>query len=224
MKKKLGLRLLVSWLSFRQIELIDCVGGYSRDIAGGVRPEVCGGYPEALVDLVLTLSAIVLNVAVLGLDVVGVQIGNGRNIRMGNLAVVALIVVVGQNLPVEVTLHVPSVIEVVVVEVVMVEAGLLVDTVKVVLPGNLGGLFGIKVDPDEVVPIDVYMDGGEIVVVKVRLDVSLLVLGDDELVPSSIVLYPVARVGDAVLVRGEEPFAREDGSSLKLIHVLGSVP
>lgn len=151
-----------------------------------------------------------LDVAVLGLDVVGVQIGDGGDIRVRVLAMVALVVVVGQNLPVEVALLLPRVVEVVVVEVVVVEAGLLVDAVKVILPGYLGGLFGVEVDPDEAVTIDVHMDGGKVLVVKVGLDFALVVLGDDELEASRFVLDPVARVGDAVLVGGEEPFARED--------------
>jgi hypothetical protein len=55
-----------------------------------------------------------------------------------------------------------------------------------------------------------HMDGREVIVMQVGLDVSLLILGDDELVASRVVLDPVAGIGDAVLVCGEEPFARED--------------
>lgn len=198
--------------------------GYSRDIAGSVGPEVSSSYPEAPVNLVLALGTVVLNVSVLGFDVVGVQISDGWNVGVRNLAVVAFVVVIGQNLPVEVTLHVPSVIEVVVVEIVVVETRLLVNTVKVVLPGNLGGLLGIKIDPDKAITIDMHMDGCQLIVVKVSLDFSLVILGDNELVAGSIVLDPVAGIGDTVLVCGEEPFAREDRSSLKLVHVLGGIP
>jgi hypothetical protein len=166
----------------------------------------------------------VLDVAVLGLDVVGVQVGDGWDIGVCDLAVVAFVVVIGQNLPVEVTLHIPSVVEEVVIEIVVVETGLLVDTVKVVCPGDLGSLLGVEVDPNEAIAIDVHMNGRKVVIMKVGLDISLLILRDDELVASSIVLDPVAGVGDAVLVCRKEPFAREDGSSLKLVHVLGGIP
>lgn len=196
---------------------------HSRDVAGGIGPEVGGGYAEALVDLVLALGAVMLDVAVLGLDVVGVEVGDGRNIGVGDLAVVALVVVVGQDLPVEVALHIPGVVEVVLLEVVVNESGLLVDTFEVVLPGDLGGLAGIHVDPDEAVAVDVNVDRGEIVFVE-SLDASLVVLDNDELVASGFVANPVTGVGDTVLVGGQEPLPGEDGSPLQLVHGLGSIP
>lgn len=90
-----------------------------------------------------------LDVAVLGLDIVGVEIGDGRDVGVRDLAVVALVVVVCQDLPVEIARHIPSVIEGVVLEVVLLEPGLLVDALEVVFPGDLGGFAGVQVHPDE---------------------------------------------------------------------------
>ena len=192
---------------------------YSRDVERGVGPEVGGGNAEALLDLVLTWGAIMLNVAVLGLDVVGVEIGNCGDVGVSDQAVVALVVVVGQDLPVEVAIHVPSVVEVVVLEVVVLESGLLIDALKVVLPGHLGGLLVIQVDPDKAIAVEVDMDGEEVGAVE-SVDLSLWVLGDDEVVASSLVRNPVTGVGDTVLVGGQEPLAGEDGPSLELVHFL----
>lgn len=66
------------------------------------------------------------------------------------------------------------------------------------------------------------MNGDEITVES--LDVSLVVPGDDELITSGVILNAVTSVRYPVLVGREEPLAREDRSSLELIHSLGSVP
>jgi len=194
-----------------------------RDIERGVRPEVCDGNSEALVDLVLSLGTVMLNVSVLGLDVVGVQIGNCGNVGMSDFAVVTLVIVVGQNLPVKVALHVPGMVKVVLLKVVVVKSGLLIDPVKVIFPGNLGSLAGVQVHPDKAVSVHVDVNGVEIVLVETG-DVSLLILDDDELVAGSVILNPVTGVDEAVLVCCEKPFAREDRSSFQLVHVLRSIP
>lgn len=164
-----------------------------------------------------------LDVAVLGLDVVGVEVGNGGNIGVSHLAVVALVVVVGQDLPVEVALLIPAVVEEVVLEIVVDESGLLVDTVEVILPGDLGGLSSIQVDPDEPVTVHVHMYRGEVIFVE-GLDASLVVLDDDEFVASGFIANPVTGVGDTVLVSSEEPLPGEDRPPFQLVHGLGSIP
>lgn len=164
-----------------------------------------------------------LNMAIFGLDVVGVEVCNFGDFRMRDPAVIALVVVVGQDLPVKFAFHVPGVIEDVVLEIVVVEPRLLVDPVKVVLPSNLGGLGCVEVHPDETVSVNVHMDRREIFAEE-SLDVVLLVFADDELVANDVVSDPVAGVGDAMLVRGEEPLAGEDRSSFEFVHRLGSIP
>ena len=196
------------------------VGG---DVERGVGPEVGGGDAEALGDLVGARGAVVLDVAVFGLDVVRVQIGDCGDVGVRDLAVVALVVVVGEDLPVELALHVPGVVEDVVLEVVVFESGLLIDTVKVVFPGDFGDLFGVQVDPDEAVLVNVHVDRrGEVLVESI--DDALVILGDDELEACGVVWNPVTGVGDAMLVGGEKPFPGEDGAFLKLEHLLRGVP
>lgn len=196
---------------------------YSRDIAGGIGPEVSGGYAEALVDLILALGTIMLDVAVLRLDVVRGQVGDGGNVGVSDSAVITLVVVVGENLPVEVALLIPGVVEDVVLEVVVDKSGLLIDTVEVVLPGDLGGLASVQIHPDEAVAVDVHMNGREIIFVE-SLDVSLVVFDDDELVASDLISNPVADIGDSVLVSSEEPLSGEDGSPFQFVHGLRSIP
>lgn len=55
-------------------------------------------------------------------------------------------------------------------------------------------------------------------------DVSVVVFGDDELITSGVVGDTVTGVGDAVLVCRKEPFAGEDRSAFKLVHILGCIP
>ena len=194
-----------------------------RDVERGIRPEVGSSDPEALLNLVGSLGTVVLDMAVFGLEIVGVEIGDGRDIGVSDLAVVALIVVIGENLPVEVAFHVPCVVEVVFIEVVVLESRLLVDSVEVVLPSYLGRLASIQVDPDEAVFVNVCVSRGEIAAVA-SLDVSLVILHDNEFIASGVILNPVTKIGDAGLVRGEKPLAGEDRSSFKLVHGLRGVP
>lgn len=182
---------------------------YLRDVEGGIGPEVGGCDAESLVDLVLTGGTVVLDVAVLRLDVIGVQIGNCGDVRVGNKAVVALVVVVGENLPVEFSLHVPGVVKVVLIEVVVLESGLLIHTIEVVLPGDLRCFASVHVDPHEAIEIDVGM-GGEKVTGMESTDVSLQIAGDEELVAGSVILDTVAGVGNAGLVGGKKPLASKD--------------
>lgn len=196
---------------------------YLRNIKRGIGPEVSNGDPKALLDLLGSRGAVVLDVTGLGFHIVGVKISNCGNIGVGDEAVVALVVVVGQNLPVELSILIPRVVKDVIFEVIIVESGLLIDTIKVVLPGNLGGLASIQVDPDKTVPVNVDMDR-ECVTLMKSIDASLVVLGDDEIVAGDIIFNKVTGIGDSMLMRGEEPFPGKDRSSFKLKHLLGGIP
>ena len=92
MKKKLGLRRFNVSLLIESAEK-DII--YSRDIERGIRPEIGSCYPESLLDLVRSRGTVVLDVAGLGLDIVGVEVCDGGDIRVSDLAVIALIVVIG---------------------------------------------------------------------------------------------------------------------------------
>ena len=56
------------------------------------------------------------------------------------------------------------------------------------------------------------------------VDVSLAILGQDELEASYLIFEPVSRFAKADLVGDELPFSGEDGTSLKLVHFLGCIP
>lgn len=165
-----------------------------------------------------------LNMAVLCLDIVGVEVGDFGDVRVGDLAVVALIIIVGQDLPVEVALHIPGVVECIILEVVVVESGLLIDTGKVVLPGNLGNIASVQVDPDKTIPVNVHMDRRGEIVVEECFDASFLILEDDEFIANDIISNPVTGVGDTVLMGSEKPFSGEYRAPFELKHALGGVP
>ena len=212
--------------------------------------------------------------AVLGVDRVGRQVRDGGDVRVRRRAVVALVVVIRQDLPVEVATLLPGVVEHVVVPVDIVHARLLVDPLEVVLPRDLGLLLSVQVHPDEPVAVDVHVDRqqtilalvepvkvlvprrlGELAVQPVApavvlaredarralvlgdhgerpvaadvvegVDLALAVADEHELEAGHLVAQPVAGVGEAELVRGHEPFAREDGAPLELEHLLRGVP
>lgn len=128
-----------------------------RDVHGRVGEEVGAGNVEPARNLLRFRVSKVLDVAALGLDVVRVEVCNGGNVRVRRLAVIALVVVVRQDLPVVVALHLPRVVKHVVVKVVVFEPRLLVNPFKVVLPRHLGHLTRIHVDPDKPVLVDVDM-------------------------------------------------------------------
>lgn len=196
---------------------------YSRDVEGCIRPEVCSGDSEALVDLVLPCGTVMLDMTVLGLDMVGVEVGDCGNVRVRDPAVVTFVIVVGQNLPVELAIHIPGMIKDVILKVIVLEPGLLIDTIKVVLPSNLGGLACVQVYPDETISVNVSMDRIEVVVVE-GTNAAFAVFGDDEFIANDTILNIVTRVGDSGLMSSKEPFPGEDRSSLELEHVLGRVP
>lgn len=196
---------------------------YIRDIEGRVRPEIGGGYPEPLFNLFGSLGAKVLNVAILSVHIVGVEVGDGWDVGMGDPAVVTLIVVIGKNLPVEIALHVPGMIKDIVFKVVVIKARLFVNPVKVILPGHLGHVSSIQIDPNEAVSVDMEMDW-DIVVSVESAEATLIVSVNHELIASHLVRHPVPTFGDTMLMSSEKPFPREDRSSFKLVKCRGGVP
>jgi hypothetical protein len=115
------------------------------------------------------------------------------------------------------------VIEDVILEVIVLEPGLLIDTVEVVFPGDFGGVASIQIHPDKSISVNVYVGREEIVAVE-SIDLSIVVFGDDELVACGVIANTVTSVGDSVLVCSKKPLPGEDRSSFKLIHILGCVP
>ena len=95
---------------------------------------------------------------------------------MGRSTVVAFIVVVRQDLPVVVAVHLPDVVKVVVVEVELLHAILSIYAGEVVFPGDFGSGLAVQVDPDEAVGVDVKVDGEQAVIVFVEA-VEFLVAG-----------------------------------------------
>ncbi|KAI6765722.1 hypothetical protein HG530_006792 [Fusarium avenaceum] len=217
-----------------------------RDVGGGIGKVVSDSNAESAVNLILSLSTKVLDVRLLCLDPVGVEVGNGGDIRVSNLAVVALVVVVGEDLPVVVTLHLPDVVEVVVVKVVVREALVGIEIVKVILPGDLRDLGTVHVDPDEATGINLDVNGKKTVLGLVKagagitvvtllrsdngesteagdvvegVDVVVLILGNDKLEVGDLILEPVAGLLESGLVCGEEPLLGEDGTLLELVHL-----
>lgn len=70
---------------------------------------------------------------------------------------IALVVVVGKNLPVVGAFHLPHVVENVVIKVVEAISFLSVDAIKVILPGNFRRFARIEINPDEPIAVDVDM-------------------------------------------------------------------
>lgn len=217
-----------------------------RDIGRGIGEVICDSDAESAVNLVLSLGTEVLDVRLLCLDPVRVEVGDGGDIRVSDLAVVALVVVVGKDLPVVVALHLPDVIELVVVKVVVGEALMCVKVVKVILPGDLRGLSAVHVDPDEATSINLNVDGEKTILLLVKasagitvvtllrsddgegteagdvvesVDVTILVASNDKLEVGHLILEPVTSVRDSGLVSGKEPLLGEDGALLKLVHL-----
>lgn len=132
------------------------------DCEGDVGKAVCGAdlLAESLAIfrcVGLVLDVVALRVAV---DVVGLEVDETScEIGVGSCAVVALVEIVREDLPVKRTDKVPGVVELVVIEVELVKPVLLVDVIKSVLPRYLGLLVGVHIDPDESVSVDAHVDG-----------------------------------------------------------------
>ena len=129
------------------------------------------------------------------LNTISAQVGNLGEIRVGGQAVVALVVVVSQELPVVVASHLPSVVELVVVKVVVLQPLRLIDASKLRVPGNLRPLTSIEVHPDEAGVVNVNMDREEAV--------DRLVEAGEVLVARGFGQLAVKPVGPAVVLARE---------------------
>lgn len=119
---------------------------------------VCWRNSQASLSLFRPRGDIVDNVSTPRLHIVGFQVSDSRNVWVRRLAVVALVVVIGQDLPVIGPLHLPAMVENVVFEVKLLILFLFIGTEEIILPRDLGYSFSIKVDPDEAIAVDVYMN------------------------------------------------------------------
>lgn len=121
--------------------------------------EVVGGVDVvALRLLFFRRGLVVFHVAFLEFHVVAVDREERRDVGVCGLAVVAFIEVVRSDLPVVVGVKLVRVVQLVVIEVELVKSRLLVGTVEGLLPGDLGGLLRVQVNPDEPLGIDTEVD------------------------------------------------------------------
>lgn len=134
-----------------------------RDIVRDVGKVIGWCDSQASLCLLRSCGDIVNNVSTPGLDIVGLEISHRRNVWVSRLAVVAFVVVIGQDLPVVRTLHLPAVIKDVVFKVEFTVLLLLIGTKEVIFPLDLRHGFGIKVDPNETIAVDVHVDGKQAV-------------------------------------------------------------
>jgi hypothetical protein len=106
--------------------------------------------------LLLRLGGNIVNdVASLCLHVVGLEVSHRRDVGVSGLAVVTLVVIVGEDLPIVVPVHLPGVIKDIVIKVEVFIFLLGIGTLKVLLPRDIWGFFGVKVDPDETILVNV---------------------------------------------------------------------
>lgn len=118
-----------------------------------------------------------LDVPILELAVKGVKVQERGNVCVRRRAVVAFVEVVGQDLPVVVSIQLVGVVQIVIVKVDLVVPRLHVDIVKVLLPGHLGSLLGVHVDPDEAVLVDFCVDAKQAILLLIKLTQSLVARG-----------------------------------------------
>lgn len=240
-----------------------------RNIKRGVGPKVSGADSQAFFFLLGRGGTIVLYPRTLDVDTVGREVCDGGDVRMGGLAMIALVVVVSCYLPVVGGVDLPDVIEFVLVPLELSKPFLGVGTTEVFLPRYLGLLLAVEVDPDEAVDVNVDVDWeetvlglvkardvlvpggfGELAVQSVRpsvvsagedlggalfpvddgvctmsadivegVDVSIAVFGDDDVETSTLITQPVTSLFEPVLMCGQQPPSRKDGTSLELIHL-----
>lgn len=204
------------------------------DVDGGVGEEVGGGDEETLLDHLLGGGTVVHQVALVGVHDVGLNVGEVAEIRVGDAAVVALVVVVTEQLPVDSEVHLPGVVVLIGVPGVHLETLLGVGATVLLFPRGLGSLTTIKVDPDKVSAVDVDVNGENTVGVDIKVldifsdversNVSIAVAAQNIVESADLITAPVAGVGKAGDMGGEEPLLGEDGTSLKLVQLWGNVP
>lgn len=147
-----------------------------HDVHGSIGKAVRRTNLQACCNLLRGWSRIMYDVASLRSDGIGAEVGQSGYIWVTRRTMVAFIVIVGQNLPVVVSLHFPNVIEFVFIEVELLTPCLRVNAFKFVLPGYLWLLLAIKVDPDEALIVDVDMNGKQTIFALVKM-VQLLISG-----------------------------------------------
>lgn len=171
--------------------------GYSRDVAGDVREVVGRCHDQSQVPLLRLCGNIVDDVASPRLDIVRLEVSHRRNVGMGGLAVVALVVIVGQYLPVVVTVHLPGVVKDIVIEVELFVLLLGISASEVILPCHLWRVFGVKVDPDEAIVVNVGVNAEQPVLGFVKT-LKLLVTRSLRQVPAETVRPAMVSVYDYV--------------------------
>lgn len=123
---------------------------------------------------------VVLHVAFFELDVVAVDREEGGDIRVGCLAVVALVEVVRGDLPVVVRVELVRVVERVLVEVELVKTRLLVDACEGFSPGDFGRFAGVQIHPDEALGVNMQVDWEEAVLFLFKFAQGVVVRGFGE--------------------------------------------
>jgi hypothetical protein len=108
-------------------------------------------------------DAVVFDMAVLKVRVESLEVDKIRDIRVSGWTMVAFVEVVCKDLPVEIAFDLVSVVELVVVKVEFAISSLPVDVVEMLLLRYFRRLFGIHVDLDEAIDVDLDMDTEEAV-------------------------------------------------------------
>jgi hypothetical protein len=124
---------------------------------------------QSLIELFWGIFAVVLDVAALEIAVKRVEVEKGRNVRVRRGAVVALVEVVRQGLPVVLAVELVGVVQLVVAKVHLAVPLLHVDVLEVLVPAHLGLFLGVHVDPDEAVLVNLGVDPEQPVLILFRL-------------------------------------------------------
>lgn len=150
---------------------------------------------------------------------------------MCGTAVIALIVVVGGDLPVVRSLNLPSVVELIVVKVQSCVSFLFVDTLKEIIPCDFRNFIFVQVDPYQTVgvDVDVYWEGvGSDLIesgdISVTLDLTFSIAVQYEVDVCGVVFQPITSSSQSVSVCDEEPPSLEDSTSFELVHFWRSIP
>ena len=138
----------------------------------------------------------VLNMSAFEIAVERIQVEEFWNISMCCRAVVAFIKIIGQNLPVIVTLKGITVVEIVVLEDVGLIPFLLVDILEMFLPRHFWDFIRIHVYPDKAIDVDLKVDSEKTVLLFVEVAQLLVVCSFGE--------FAIQPVGPAVVSASED--------------------
>lgn len=163
----------------------------------GRHGEVVGtGSVKTLLDLLWCGLAVVLDVSIFEIAVERLKVEEFRNIGVCRRAVVALVEIISQNLPVIFAFERISVVKIVVVEVVGFVAFLLVDVPEMFLPRHFWDFIRIHIDPDKAINVDLEVDSEKTVLLLVEV-AQLLVF-------RSFGKFAIQSVRPAVVSTGED--------------------